>query len=246
MTILSERSGVASRNASFRDGVIAEVMWSPINLTFALALGIIAVLLLAWVIDGVFVSKVWPQSIDRLRDILAHDLRSGVSLAEQQGFGSSAITGPANYLYSVIFEATGIDSMGRQFADRSALSIPDTIVRRAYVAHREAVEVMMVGTQLLGVRSAALARFAPILILFYASGSVDGLVQRAIRRARGGRESASLYHRAKYLQIAVLGLGSLGILLWPDPVEYHLAGGLISVVMATLARGQWAYYKKHL
>ena len=124
MTILSGRSGVASRNASFRDGVMAEAMWSPLKLAFELSVGIIAVLLLAWVIDGVFIFKIWPQGIDRLRDILADDLRNGVSLAEQQGSGTGAITGPANFLYGVIFEATGIDDMGRQFGDRSALSIP--------------------------------------------------------------------------------------------------------------------------
>lgn len=237
---------MASRNASFRDGVMAEVMWGPLKLTFTLALGIIAVLLLAWVIDGVFVFKVWPQGIDRLRNILVDDLGNGVSLVEQQGSGTGAIAGPANFLYGVIFEATGIDGMGRQFADGAALSIPDTIVRRAYVAHREAIETAMVGTQLLGVRIATLARFTPLLLLLYAIGSVDGLVQRAIRRACGGRESASLYHRAKYLQMAVLGLGGITMLVWPGPVEWRVAGGLLAGAVAVLARGQWAYYKKHL
>ncbi|MGB5103857.1 MAG: DUF4400 domain-containing protein [Steroidobacteraceae bacterium] len=60
----------------------------------------------------------------------------------------------------------------------------------------------MVVTQLLGVRAAILARFAPLLLLLYAVGAADGFTQRAIRRACGGRESASLYHRAKYLQLA--------------------------------------------
>lgn len=237
---------MASRNASFHEGVLAEVMLSPLKLVFTLGLGIIAVLLLAWAIDWVFVFKVWPQSVDGLRIILANDLAHGVSLVAQQGSGAGAITEPANFLYEVIFEATGIDDMGRQFADRSALSIPDTIVRRAYVAHRDAIETAMVGTQLLGVRIATLARFTPLLLLLYAIGSVDGLVQRAIRRTCGGRESASLYHRAKYLQMAVLGLGGLTVLVWPAAVEWRLAGGLLAGAVAVLARGQWAYYKKHL
>ena len=237
---------MASRNASFHEGVLIEVMWRPIKLTLALALGIIAVVLLAWVIDGVFVFKVWPQGVDRLRNILAVEFRNGASLAAQQGGGPGAIAGPANFLYSVIFEATGIDDMGRQFAERSALSIPDTIVRRAYVAHREAIETAMVATQLLGVRMAVLVRFAPLLVLLCAVGTADGLTARAIRRSCGGRESASLYHRAKYLQISVLGLGGGALLVWPGPVAWELCAGLIVMTMASLARGQWAYYKKHI
>ena len=146
----------------------------------------------------------------------------------------------------MIFEATGIDDMGRQFAVGAGLSIPDTIVRRAYVAHREAIEVTMVGTQLLGVRIGTLARFVPILLVLYAIGSIDGLVQRAIRTACGGRESASLYHRAKYTQLVVIGLGGVALLVWPGAVEWAKYSALIIVTNSGLVRLQWAYYKKHM
>jgi hypothetical protein len=145
-----------------------------------------------------------------------------------------------------VFEATGIHDMGAQFANGSALSIPDTIMRRSYVSHREGIEAAMVGTQLLGVRAAILARFAPLLLLLYAVGAADGFTQRAIRRACGGRESASLYHRAKYLQLAVLGLGGVGLLLWPGLVRWELCVPIGAVLAGGLASVQWAYYKKHL
>jgi hypothetical protein len=176
----------------------------------------------------------------------ADDLLRGVALAARQGSGAGEITGPANFLYSLVFEVTGIHDMGLRFADGSALSIPDTIVRRSYVAHREAIEAAMVGTQLLGVRMATLARFAPLLLLLYGVGAADGLTQRAIRRACGGRESASLYHRAKYLQAALLGLGGAALLVWPGAVAWELCAALVAVATTGLARVQWAYYKKHL
>ena len=160
------------------------------------------------------VFKVWPQGIERLLDLLAHDLAGGIALAARQGAGAGVITTPANALYSIVFEATGIHDMGTQFANGSALSIPDTIMRRSYVSHREGIEAAMVGTQLLGVRAAILARFAPLFVLLYVVGAADGFTQRAICRACGGRESASLYHRAKYLQLAVLGLGGVALLIW--------------------------------
>ena len=62
---------MASRNASFHEGVLAEVMLSPLKLVFTLGLGIIAVLLLAWAIDWVFVFK----SLAAERRSLAHHPR---------------------------------------------------------------------------------------------------------------------------------------------------------------------------
>jgi hypothetical protein len=85
-----------------------------------------------------------------------------------------------------------------------------------------------------------------MLGLVYCVASADGLAVRAIRRARGGRESASLYHRAKHWQVAVLAMSAAVALLAPvsiDPRWISLPGALI---VGTLARLQWAYYKKHL
>ena len=104
----------------------------------------------------------------------------------------------------------------------------------------------MVGTQLLGVRFATLIRFLPPLMLLYVVGTVDGLTERAIRRSCWGRESASLYHRAKYLQLVVLGLGGVALLVWPGRVAWELCVGLVVVVSGGLARLQWVFYKKHL
>jgi len=237
---------VASKSASFHEGPLAGVLLSPLKLMFALGMGLVGILLVAWSIDGVFVSRIWPDGLDRLRSVLAEDLGHGVMLAARQGRGAGEITGPANFLYGVVFEATGIHDMGLRFSDGAALSIPDTVVRRSYLANREAIETAMVGTQLLGVRFATLMRFLPLLLLLYAVGTADGLTERAIRRSCGGRESASLYHRAKYLQMAVLGLGGVTLVIWPGAVAWELCVGVILVVAGGLARQQWAFYKKHL
>jgi len=237
---------VARKNTSFHDGPVAGVLLSPLKLAFSLALGLVVILVVAWSIDWVFVSRVWPDRVVRLRSLLAADLGHGIALAALQGRVAGEITGPANFLYGLVFEATGIHDMGLRFADGAALSIPDTVVRRSFLANREAIETAMVGTQLLGVRFAILLRFLPLLLLMYAVGTVDGLTERAIRRSCGGRESASLYHRAKYLQMAVLGLAGVALSLWPGPVAWELCAGLIVVVTGGLGRQQWAFYKKHL
>jgi hypothetical protein len=237
---------VGNRNIGFHEGALASVVLGPLKLVLTLGLLLLAVQLIAWCVDWVFVFKVWPEGTERLRGLLADGLADGVALAAQQGGGAGDITGPANGLYALIFEATGIHDMGMRFADVSALSIPDTIVRRSYLEHRDAIETAMVGTQLLGVRIATLLRFVPLSLLLYTVGTADGLTQRAIRRSCGGRESASLYHRAKYLQFAVLGLGWVGLLAWPGVVAWWPCAGFMVAATAALARVQWTFYKKHL
>jgi integrating conjugative element membrane protein (TIGR03747 family) len=237
---------MTSRNAAFHEGVLARVLLSPLKLAVSLTLGLVMILLCTWAIDWLLVFKFWPHGIERLRGLLADDLAHGIAIAAKQGGSASAITAPANALYAIVFEATGIHDMGAQFADRSAMSIPDTIVRRAYVSQREEIETAMLSTQLLGVRVAILARFAPLLLLLHGAGAADGLVRRAIRRACGGRESASLYHRAKYLQLAVIGLGGLTLLLWPGQVQWYLCVPLGALLTSGLASVQWAFYKKHM
>ena len=237
---------VASRNASFHEGVLAGVLFAPLKFAFALALAIVAILVLAWTIDWVFVFKVWPEGVERLKTILAIELASGIDLATRQGGTPGAITGTANALYGVVFRATGIHDMGLRFAEGASLSIPDTVVRNSYIANRDSIEVAMIGTQLLGVRLETLALLLPLLVLIYVAAAADGLTQRAIRRASGGRESASLYHRAKHLQVAVAGTGVLAILVSPAPANWHLIGVPLSAAIGVLARIQWEYYKKHL
>jgi hypothetical protein len=106
--------------------------------------------------------------------------------------------------------------------------------------------VAMIGTQLLGLRAGILVRFLPLLALLYAVGVAEGLSQRAIRRAQAARESASLYHRAKYVQVVVLALGGSALLVWPAPVAGGLCAGVGAALVGVLAAGQWAYYKKHV
>jgi integrating conjugative element membrane protein (TIGR03747 family) len=104
----------------------------------------------------------------------------------------------------------------------------------------------MIGTQLLGVRLATLAMMAPLLVLVYLVAAADGLTQRAIRRACGGRESASLYHRAKHLQVMLLVMGGVLVLIQPVSIDPRLVGVPVALLVGILARLQWACYKKHL
>lgn len=237
---------MGSRNASFHDGVVAGALLAPLKFLFALCLAFVGVLLAAWIVDWIFVFKVWPDGVGRLKSILDVDLVRGIELATWQGGAPGAVTGTANFLYGMVFRFTGIHDMGVRFAEGAALSIPDTIVRNLYIANRDSIEVAMIGTQLLGVRMATLTTAVPLLLLVYIVGAVDGLTQRAIRRACGGRESGSLYHRAKHMQVALTVVAVLAGLLWPLATDIRWIGMPLAAALAVLSRLQWAYYKKHL
>ncbi len=237
---------MVSRNASFNEGVVAGALLAPLKLGCLLMLTLVGILVVAWIVDWTFVFKVWPEGVGRLKGILAADLARTLELAEWQGEVPSVVTGTANFLYGLVFGVTGIHDMGLRFAEGAALSIPDTIVRNSYLANIDAIEVAMIGTQLLGVRLVPLAMMAPLLMLVYLVAAADGLTQRAIRRACGGRESASLYHRAKHLQVMLLVMSGVLVLIQPVSIDPRLVGVPVALFVGILARLQWACYKKHL
>jgi integrating conjugative element membrane protein (TIGR03747 family) len=152
----------------------------------------------------------------------------------------------ANGLYALIFKTMGLHDMALRVADSAPLSIPDTVLRKTYLAFHDWIEVAMVGTQLFGARLATLTMALPVFLLAYAVATADGWVQRAIRRAGGGRESASLYHRAKHLQLLIVVFVAATSLLLPISMDLRWIWYPAALAIAVLARVQWSYYKKHL
>jgi hypothetical protein len=76
---------LASRNASFHEGVVAGALLAPLKIGFALILGLVGIVVVAWIVDWTFVFKVWPEGVGRLKGILAADLARAIELAEWQG-----------------------------------------------------------------------------------------------------------------------------------------------------------------
>ena len=237
---------MASRNASFHERGIFGALFAPLKWVFGMSLLLLVLVLSAWIIDWIFVFKVWPDGAATLQRILDGDLGRAVRLGDSYSDLPRLAAATANFLYALLFEATGIHGMGEKFAQASSLSIPDTIVRNAYVANFDVIRVAMIGTQVFGVRLAMLITAVPLFAMVYCAALADGLVQRAIRRASGGRESASLYHRAKHLQVLlVVTIAALGLLV-PVAIDPRYIWMSAAIPVAVLARFQWTYYKKHL
>ena len=237
---------MASRNATFYETGVSGALFAPLRWVFYLLMLSLALILAAWIVDWVFVFRVWPDGLAKLQAILTDDLARTARLGSEYYDVTQFAMRSANVLYEGLFGITGVHDMGSRFADGAALSIPDTIIRNTYVANFQAIQVAMIGTQLFGIRLAVLLAFSPLLVLTYAAAMADGLVERSIRRAGGGNESANIYHRAKYLQVALVASISALCLLLPASVDFREIVLPGSALLAMLARYQWAYYKKHL
>ncbi len=237
---------MASSNSEVLNGVIARILLAPLRLALGLGLGLAGVLLLAWIVGLVWVANVWPDRVAGMQSLLVKELATGSAIVIRQGGDPATLTVAANSLYWLLFESTDIIAMARGFNVREPASIPDTVVREAWVARHEAIETIMLGTQLLGLRASILTRFFPLLVLSQVVGMAEGLSHRAVRRSRAARESANLYHRAKYGQAALYLLGGVGLLLWPAPLPWTQCAGCLAALAAAMAAGQWSFYKKHI
>jgi len=207
---------------------------------------LLGLLLAAWIVDWIFVFRIWPERLDRLQSILAQDLARLHRFESWHDDLLRLAARAANLLYWSMFGVTGIHDMSARFADGGVLSIPDTMMRTTYIAHYDAIRVAMIGTQLFGVRLAVFTVAIPFFTLVYVVALTDGLVQRAVRRASGGRESGSLYHRAKHWQLVLSVTGATLSILLPISSDPRLFWLPVIAVIGVLARIQWVYYKKHL
>ncbi|MDB5821394.1 MAG: hypothetical protein JWR21_98 [Herminiimonas sp.] len=237
---------MASRNATFYDSGLSGALVAPLRRVLYVSMLFLALLFAAWTVDWLFVFKVWPDGLGRLQAILSEDLARTALLGDQNYDFPRSVRSTANAVYEAVFGITGVHDMGSRFASKGELSIPDTIVRDTYVANFRAIQVAMLGTQLFGVRLAILLAFWPLLMVVYLASMTDGLTQRAIRCASGGHESANIYHRAKYFQVALMASVCALCLLLPISIDFRcilLPGALLSAVFG---RYQWTYYKKHL
>lgn len=97
-----------------------------------------------------------------------------------------------------------------------------------------------------GIRSLLLLQVLPLLILSVLVGTVDGLVQRHLRRLNLQRESGYLHHRAKALFLPLTLLPGFMYLVLPVSLSvggFVIASAILSGLMATIAVGS---FKKHL
>ena len=233
---------MVSRDTTFYGGYSGALL-APFRYAAYLTLLLALLLLVAWTIDAFLVFKVWPKGIQPLEVAVATaaaaiDGPYGIPLLKAQGVGW------AEGLFHALFVASAVEQI--VIADPRPLTPFDQVVQRFFMSMLPALQVAMLATKLYGLRLALWLSAILPLAMSYAVGMIDGLVERSIRRHCGGRESATLYHRAKYAIAGVVGSWLFVCVVVPMALELRwgswVAGGAIGV----LARLQWKYYKKYV
>lgn len=134
----------------------------------------------------------------------------------------------------------------RHRADSAGPGDVEHAVSRGLGAMDHAISRALAGSQVIAVRLAIVASFLPWAGFLYSVAVVDGLVERSRRKFGGGRESSTLYHRAKYFQVTFFTIALAAYLWWPNAVEPTAIIATSTAMCAYLARLQAKYYKKYI
>lgn len=99
--------------------------------------------------------------------------------------------------------------------------------------------------KIVSVRLGHLSYFVGLLGILCLVALIDGFVARAIRQQNVGRESAGIYHRAKYWRTGIMWISMIAYLASPFPISANWLF-LPSVAYAGLVWLQAKYLKKYL
>jgi hypothetical protein len=116
-----------------------------------------------------------------------------------------------------------------------------------WVSFEPQLHALIYNTILYAVKLGLAISLVPIYLAWVAAFAVDGWVQRHIRRACGGYESASIYHRAKlYGTRLLLPFSAVVFFCSPIALSALLVFAPTALLSALLIRLQATYYKKYL
>lgn len=119
--------------------------------------------------------------------------------------------------------------------------------RSLWVAYKPELLISAYASVLYAAKIGVFVTIMPLLLIWLLAFGVDGLVQRSIRKACGGHESAALYHRAKLYGVRLLPpFAAVIFLCSPIAISPGWVFVPVALVSALLLRLQAAYYKKYL
>lgn len=213
--------------------------FAPLRFAIWLSLTCIGLALLSLVMQIAVAKLAWPpgQGQDRMHALArAEALHLGLAdNAMSYRIGRQL----AETVYALEFRATGLH---RVVVEQRPLPV----ISKLAANFGEEIRIAMTGTWLVGFRLASAAGVLWLVVLVWVIGLTDGLSERAMRRECAGRESANLYHRAKYFHFFGLPVALAMYCTLPFNISPALMFYPIVLATAMLSRMQWKYYKKYL
>lgn len=220
-------------------------------LPFAVLGLLCAALLLRLLLEGFGMLFVWPDNRDLHAQILYEQDRRDLANTRWPDQWQSISRTWLNTKRSVQLMALSnpwIELQGRLEAVPSILGhkTPRLPWAKERSGVKEALSAARHSALSVGIRSLLLVQALPLLILSVLVGTVDGLVQRQVRRFNVQRESGYLHHRAKALFFPLTLLPGFVYLVLPISVSvssFAIMSAILSGLMAAIAVGS---FKKNL
>ncbi|CCE23779.1 TIGR03747 family integrating conjugative element membrane protein [Methylotuvimicrobium alcaliphilum] len=239
----------ASAQQTAEQGIIATTLIRLVQIVMYLILTLVFSIVIEWV--GM-ATGFWDEpGVDHSERMLQQELQY-----LNRDFRQSAIVeSPMRYaerfsqnFYDLTFKKTGIQSAIIWLAIPTQASSGQfrKSLHRLFQMVEAYVLAAMTVTQIFGVRLAVLTLAMPAFVLLGATGLVDGLVQRDIRRWSGGRESSFVYHWAKKALYPSLILPWIVYLAMPVSVHPNLVVLPFAVLFAVSLLVMSSTFKKYL
>lgn len=235
---------MAGDDSTFERG-IRKAVSSPFRTAIFVGIAVIIAVVGRMLIDLAYTGSD-PERLEHMHDALRSEIARADTLPPVFGSPGERAIRWALGAYDILYVMTGLD--------RSMIATPDDFTELD-VALRRGIDAaaaqphwkaMMLGTQLMAARAAQLPALLPTIVLGWALALLDGAVARWLRRASGGRESSTIYHRAKYSHATV---ATLLLIVWfwsPVKLELWQLGLLVAVTGSAFIRMQLMYYKKYI
>lgn len=235
---------MAGDSATFDQG-IRKAAFAPFRTALFLGLAVVIVVFGRMVIDLVWTGAD-PANVVRTSEALRAEVISANDLPAVWGAPSARALRWALVAHDWFYVRTGIDRL--LLSEPQALTLPEAAWRRGMdtMLAQPRWQAVMIGTQTLAARAALLPSALPTLALAYGLALLDGWIARSVRRSAGGRESATRYHRAKYLHATLITLVLVAWFWWPEQIDLMHLTLAMAASGACLLRIQVKFYKKYL
>lgn len=222
---------------------LRQAVSAPFHIAMFIGVGLLVIVMGRMIID-LFITGNDPVSLAAAQEALRREILLTERLPDVGGLATDRALRWAITAYDWIFLKTGID----QTLVAPNISELEQVFRRGMNAaivqpHWQAV---IIGIETLAVRASMLQTMLPTLGLAYLVAVIDGLVARWIRRASGGRESSTIYHRVKYFHAVGVTLFLMAWFWYPGGFDLWLATLGMTIYGGILLRMQVMFYKKYV
>ena len=224
---------MSGSSATFQHG-LRQAISAPFHVAMFIGVGILVIVMGRMIID-LFITGSDPASLSAAQTALRHEIIMSEHLPDVGGRAAERALRWAVTAYDWMYKKTGIDQ---------TLIAPN--ISELEQAFRRGMDTALAQPHWLAVRAAMIQTMLPTLALAYFVAIFDGLVARWIRRVSGGRESSTIYHRAKYLHAVGVTLLLMAWFWYPGHMDFELVTLVMAIAGGILLRLQLMYYKKYV